>query len=63
VQLGRDTDKQPARERFERFVQVYPQTLGRLARRFEYVDLRYPGGFALRVPELPRAETEKRAKG
>jgi cell division protein FtsQ len=48
--LGRDADG--AEARLARFVEVYPATLGRLARRHEYVDLRYPDGFALRVPEL-----------
>ena len=38
--------------RLARFVAAYPATLGKLARRHEYVDLRYPNGFALRVPEL-----------
>ena len=50
IMLGRDADG--AEARLARFVEVYPATLGRLARRHEYVDLRYPNGFALRVPEL-----------
>ena len=50
VMLGRDADA--AESRLRRFVEVYPHTLGRMARRHEYVDLRYPNGFALRVPEL-----------
>ena len=36
----------------ERFVAVHPLTLARMQRKHEYVDLRYPNGFALRVPEL-----------
>ena len=56
VQLGRDSEKDPVRERLARFVEVYPRTLGRLSRRLDYVDLRYPGGFALRVPESLRTE-------
>ena len=48
--LGRDADG--AEARLARFVEAYPATLGRMARRHEYVDLRYPNGFALRVPEL-----------
>ena len=59
VQIGRDSEKDPVRERFERFVDLYPQTLGRRGHRFEYVDLRYRSGFALRVPELPRSEPPK----
>ena len=41
-------------ERLSRFVASYAQTLGSLNRRLEYVDLRYPNGFALRVPEIMR---------
>ncbi|HVL37050.1 MAG TPA: cell division protein FtsQ/DivIB [Burkholderiales bacterium] len=50
VMLGRDAGVAEARLR--RFAQAYPATLGRIARRHDYVDLRYPNGFALRVPEL-----------
>jgi cell division protein FtsQ len=50
IMLGRDADA--AESRLRRFVEVYPQTLGTLSRRHDYVDLRYPNGFALRVPEL-----------
>jgi cell division protein FtsQ len=50
VMLGRDADA--AESRLRRFVEVYPQTLGKMARKHEYVDLRYPNGFALRVPEF-----------
>ena len=57
LQLGRDSEKDPLHERLARFVEVYPGTIGHLPRRLDYVDLRYPNGFALRVPELPRTET------
>jgi cell division protein FtsQ len=50
IMLGRDADAGEAR--LARFVDAYPATLGKIARRHEYVDLRYPNGFALRVPEL-----------
>ena len=50
LMLGRDADA--GESRLRRFVDAYPATLGRIARRHEYVDLRYPNGFALRVPEL-----------
>jgi cell division protein FtsQ len=50
IVLGRDADGAEARLR--RFVQAHAATLGTIARRHEYVDLRYPNGFALRVPEL-----------
>ena len=36
--------------RLDKFVRVYPQTLGRLKFPVEYVDLRYPNGFAVRAP-------------
>jgi cell division protein FtsQ len=49
VMLGRDGDQAEARLR--RFVSVYDATLGQIPRRHDYVDLRYPNGFALRVPD------------
>jgi cell division protein FtsQ len=45
VALGRDADLAEARLR--RFVEVYPGAKSKS----EYVDLRYPNGFALRVPD------------
>jgi cell division protein FtsQ len=48
--LGRDV--QVAEERLRRFVGAYDATLRKIPRRHEYVDLRYPNGFALRIPEL-----------
>jgi cell division protein FtsQ len=48
--LGRDADA--AEERLRRFVGVYDATLKTMQRKHEYVDLRYPNGFALRMPEL-----------
>jgi cell division protein FtsQ len=62
IVLGRDSAADPIEARLARFVGAFPETLGRLARRHEYVDLRYPNGFALRVPELARAATAP-AKG
>jgi cell division protein FtsQ len=50
VMLGRDGDQAEARLR--RFVGVHDATLKAMQRKHEYVDLRYPNGFALRVPEL-----------
>lgn len=49
VMLGRDGEQAEARLRG--FVQVYGATLTRLGHRHEYVDLRYPNGFALRLPD------------
>jgi cell division protein FtsQ len=59
LELGRDQLKEPVLQRLARFVDHYAQTLGSLNRRFDYVDLRYPSGFALRVPELARSGAEK----
>ncbi|HEY6822000.1 MAG TPA: cell division protein FtsQ/DivIB, partial [Burkholderiales bacterium] len=50
LMLGRDP--QVAEERLRRFVGAYDATLGKIARKHEYVDLRYPNGFALRIPDL-----------
>lgn len=44
--LGRDADL--AEDRLRRFVEVYPA----VKNKNEYVDLRYPNGFAVRVPDL-----------
>ena len=52
IMLGRDADG--AETRLARFVAAYPATLGRIARAHDYVDLRYPNGFALRAQE-PRS--------
>jgi len=59
VQLGRDSDKDRVEERLAKFVSVYPQALGNFESRPDYVDLRYPNGFALRVPESRKSETRK----
>lgn len=52
IELGRDAPNDPLDARLARLVAVHAQTLGRIQRRHEYVDLRYPNGFALRVPDL-----------
>ena len=46
LSLGRDADR--AETRLRRFVEVYPT----VKTKNEYVDLRYPNGFAVRVPDL-----------
>jgi cell division protein FtsQ len=58
VELGR-TDVEG---RLARFVQNYAQAATLLGRRMDYVDLRYANGFAVRVPELARAEARERGK-
>ncbi|MCU0806180.1 MAG: cell division protein FtsQ/DivIB [Burkholderiales bacterium] len=52
VELGREQSKDPIDARLARFVDAWPRTLARLDRRLDYVDLRYPNGFALRAPDL-----------
>ena len=52
IELGRDAPNDPVDARLARLVDVHAQTLGRIARKHQYVDLRYPNGFALRVPDL-----------
>ena len=49
LMLGRDADL--AEARLQRFVQAHPATLARSGKKHDYVDLRYPNGFALRVPD------------
>ena len=62
VQLGRDSDKDRVDERLARLVSVYAQTLGKSRNRLDYVDLRYPNGFALRAPEIARPEPRARKR-
>ena len=49
IMLGREGDM--AEERLRRFVSVYDATLGKMPGKHDYVDLRYPNGFALRIPD------------
>ncbi|HUO44740.1 MAG TPA: cell division protein FtsQ/DivIB [Burkholderiales bacterium] len=46
LELGRDDIE----ARLDRFVTVYARSVGHLPRRPDYVDLRYPNGFAARMP-------------
>jgi len=62
VQLGHDSDKDRIEGRLARLVSVYPQTLGESRHRPDYVDLRYPNGFALRVPEIAGPEPRARKR-
>lgn len=55
LELGRDSIE----ARLDRFIAVYARTVGSLQRRLTYVDLRYPNGFAVGIPELAREQTEK----
>ena len=49
VELGRQQQKAPVRDRLERFVEYYPSVMSTAGRRPTVVDMRYPNGFALRV--------------
>ena len=65
LELGRDAEGDPVSRRLERFVQAYPLALQALAPRGGKaelrVDLRYPNGFALRVPGIERTTQERTA--
>jgi cell division protein FtsQ len=49
LMLGRDADL--AEERLGKFVEAHAATLAKTGKKHDYVDLRYPNGFALRVPD------------
>ncbi|MDH4173138.1 MAG: FtsQ-type POTRA domain-containing protein [Betaproteobacteria bacterium] len=51
IELGRDAPNDPVEARLARLVVAYPHTLARMPRKHEYVDLRYPNGFALRLAD------------
>jgi cell division protein FtsQ len=54
IVLGREMAAYSVDARLTRFVAVYARTLGSIAQRHDYVDLRYPNGFALRLPDSGR---------
>ncbi len=62
VRLGHDSDKDRVDSRLARLVSVYPETLGEAPNRPDYVDLRYPNGFAIRVPETAGRESRRPAR-
>ncbi len=52
IALGRDGASETAEDRLLRVARIYPDTLAHLPRgKFTRLDLRYPNGFALRLPE------------
>jgi cell division protein FtsQ len=59
LELGREHIE----SRFDRFIAVYDRTVNRLQRKLDYVDLRYPNGFAVRIPELRDEPQEQRRGG
>jgi cell division protein FtsQ len=58
VELGRDH----VDARLSRLASVYDRTIAPLNRRIEYVDLRYPNGFAVRIPEMRDAPARERRR-
>lgn len=58
LELGR-TDLE---NRLARFVQNHARAQALLGRRMDHVDLRYPNGFAVRMPEIVRAEAKEKRK-
>lgn len=53
LELGRDDGRGALEARLARFVAAYPRVAAQLNRRLDQADLRYPNGFAIRIPELP----------
>jgi len=58
IELGRDVGAHSAELRLARFAAAYPTTLAKVEQHHDYVDLRYPNGFALRVPGIERDATD-----
>ena len=57
-----DLGREHIEERLRRFVAAYAQSIARMPRPVDRVDLRYANGFAARVPGLQPAVTENRRK-
>ncbi len=49
LELGREQTKSPIGIRLQRFIEVYPETIGKQPAQPKVVDLRYPNGYAIRV--------------
>jgi cell division protein FtsQ len=58
IELGRDVGTRTAEARLARFAAAYPATLAKVEGHHDYVDLRYPNGFALRVPGVEHDAVE-----
>jgi len=59
IELGRDSIE----SRLDRFIAVYDRAVDRLQRKLDYVDLRYPNGFAVRIPALRHELRDKSRRG
>ncbi len=66
VDLGREQAKTSVESRLERFFHMQASTSESIGRRVMHADLRYPNGFAVRVPGLglepPRSANTKKAR-
>lgn len=49
LELGRERESSTVRERLARLTATWSQTVARLARRIDTVDLRYPNGYAVHI--------------
>jgi cell division protein FtsQ len=58
LELGREQ----AEARLQRYITHHDRTIGQLARRIDYIDLRYPNGFAVRIPELAKEGADAAAR-
>jgi cell division protein FtsQ len=52
IEVGREQPQLSVAARLERFVANYAATVGKISARIEGVDLRYPNGFAAKVPGM-----------
>ena len=59
LRLGRERIE----ARLDRYIALHARTLGQLQRKLDYVDLRYPNGFAVRIPELTTEPRHPRRGG
>jgi len=59
LRLGRERIE----ARLDRYIAVHDRTLSPLQRKLDYVDLRYPNGFAVRIPELRSEPQHPRRAG
>lgn len=62
LRLGREVERASLSDRLARFVRTWPETAQQLKQPAVEVDLRYPGGFAVRLSPPPQgaAETGRR---
>ena len=56
LELGRER----VEPRLDRFIAFYDRTINQLQRKLDYVDLRYPNGYAVRIHGLKDESQQKR---